>query len=103
MSRENSCFQGIQCQATLFYETRSQFRHAQRSDEIRSSELAETEHDRSAIFFKAARQNSEAATKVSFLISEAIAKRGKPLSDGDFVKDCVDIFTSVVCPDKSRW
>ena len=51
-------------------------------------------------FFKAARQSSEAATKVSFLISEAIAKRGKPLSDGDFVKDCLDIFTSVVCPDK---
>ena len=41
--------------------------------------------------FKAARQSSEAATKVSFLITEAIAKRGKPLSDGEFVKDCLDI------------
>ena len=50
--------------------------------------------------FKAARQSSEAATKVSFLITEAIAKRGKPLSDGEFVKDCLDIFTSVVCHDK---
>ena len=49
-------------------------------------------------FFKAARQSSEAATKVSFLITEAIAKRGKPLSDGEFVKDCLDIFTSVICP-----
>ena len=50
--------------------------------------------------FKAARQSSEAATRDSFLITEAIAKRGKPLSDGEFVKDSVDIFTFVVCPDK---
>ena len=89
MSRENSCFQGIQCQATLFYEKHSKFLHAQRSDEIRSSELSETEHDRSAIFFQSCK--TELATKVSFLISEAIAKRGKPLYDGDFVKDCLDI------------
>ena len=51
-------------------------------------------------FFKDSRQSYEAATKVSFLITEAIARRGKPLSDGKFVKDCLDIFTSVVFPDK---
>ncbi|XP_069492317.1 general transcription factor II-I repeat domain-containing protein 2A-like [Ambystoma mexicanum] len=51
-------------------------------------------------FFKAGRQNSEAATKISYLISEAIARRGKPLSDGEFVKDCLGILTSVAFPDK---
>lgn len=52
-------------------------------------------------FFKVANQSSEAATKVSFLIAEAIAKKGKPFSDGEFVKDCLKMFTDLVCPDKN--
>ena len=51
-------------------------------------------------FFKVANQSSEAATRVSFLIAETIAKKGKPFSDGQFVKDCLQIFTDVVLPDK---
>ncbi|KAI6652455.1 General transcription factor II-I repeat domain-containing protein 2A-like [Oopsacas minuta] len=51
-------------------------------------------------FFKAVKLSSETATKISFLITEAIAKSGKPLSEGEFVKDCLDIFTSVACPNK---
>ena len=51
-------------------------------------------------YFKTAKLSSETATKISFLISEAIAKRGKPLSEGEFVKDFLDIFVSVACPDK---
>ncbi|KAI6655302.1 General transcription factor II-I repeat domain-containing protein 2A-like [Oopsacas minuta] len=51
-------------------------------------------------FFKAVKLSSETATKISFLITEAIAKSGKPLSEGEFVKDCLDIFASVACPDK---
>ncbi|XP_067908723.1 general transcription factor II-I repeat domain-containing protein 2A-like [Heterodontus francisci] len=51
-------------------------------------------------FFKAANQSSEAAAKVSFLIAATISKRGKPLFDGEFVKDCLSIFTSVACPDQ---
>ena len=45
--------------------------------------------------------SSEAATKVSFLIAETIAKKWKPFSDGQLVKDCLQIFTDVVFPDKS--
>ena len=50
--------------------------------------------------FNAARQSSETATKVSFMITEAIVKRGKPLSGGEVVENCLEIFTYVVCPDK---
>ena len=53
-------------------------------------------------FFKVAGQSSEAATKISFKVSEAIAKWGKLLSDGEFVKDCLGIFASVACPDKQE-
>ncbi|KAM4640675.1 G patch domain and ankyrin repeat-containing protein 1 isoform 1-T1 [Discoglossus pictus] len=42
-----------------------------------------------------------APSKISFLIAEAIAKSGKPLSEGEFIKDCLGIFTSVACPEKS--
>ena len=34
------------------------------------------------------------------MIAEAIAMRGKPLSDVEFMKDCLGMFTSVACPDK---
>ncbi|ESN95782.1 hypothetical protein HELRODRAFT_178962 [Helobdella robusta] len=50
--------------------------------------------------FKIGNQSAEAATKVSYLIAEAIAKRGKPFSDGELVKNCLEIFTDVVCPTK---
>ncbi|KAI6653946.1 General transcription factor II-I repeat domain-containing protein 2A-like [Oopsacas minuta] len=51
-------------------------------------------------FFKVVKLSSETATKISFLITEAIAKNGKPLFEEEFVKDCLDIFASVTCPDK---
>lgn len=50
--------------------------------------------------FTAVSKSSEASTKVSFLLAEAIAKRGKAFSDGEFVKECLGLFTSVVCPEK---
>lgn len=51
-------------------------------------------------FFKVANSNSETATKVSFCIAEAIAKRGKPFSDGEFIKDCLRMFINATAPDK---
>ena len=54
-------------------------------------------------FFKLAHQSSEATTKISFLIAETIAKKGKPCSGGQLVKDCLQIFTDVVFPDKKSF
>ena len=51
-------------------------------------------------FFKMANQSSECATKASFLIVEALASKGKPLFDDKFLKDCLEMFTAVACPDK---
>lgn len=45
--------------------------------------------------------SSDSATKVSFLISKAITKSGKTLSDGELVKDCLQIFCAEACPEKS--
>ena len=40
---------------------------------------------------------------ISFSIGETIAKKGKPCSDGQLVKDCLQIFTDVVFPDKKSF
>ena len=45
--------------------------------------------------------SSDSATTVSFLISKAIAKNGKPFSDGELIKDCLQIFCAEACPEKS--
>uniref|UniRef100_A0A6P7GQ58 General transcription factor II-I repeat domain-containing protein 2A-like n=1 Tax=Diabrotica virgifera virgifera TaxID=50390 RepID=A0A6P7GQ58_DIAVI len=50
--------------------------------------------------FRIPTENSEIATKISFMIAEAIAKRSKPLSDGEFVKECLEMFASVACPEQ---
>jgi len=45
--------------------------------------------------------SSDSATKVSFLISRAIAKSGRPISEGEFIKDCLQIFCAEAYPEKS--
>ena len=44
----------------------------------------------------------EAATKTSFVISHKIAKKNKPFSDGEFVKECLMDSASLICPEKRK-
>ena len=39
-------------------------------------------------------------TKVSYLIAEKLAKKGKPLVDGELIKKCIVIAFNEYCPDK---
>ncbi|XP_065665474.1 general transcription factor II-I repeat domain-containing protein 2-like [Hydra vulgaris] len=41
------------------------------------------------------------ATKISFLMAEAIAKSGKPFCTGDLLKNCLKIFCKEICPKKT--
>lgn len=81
-------------------------KHAAKYDElcgqIRSERVKLLKHNcfGQQSMFKTFHQTNEDATRISFLIAEEIAKRGKPFLDGEFVKDCLDIFCSVACPDK---
>lgn len=53
--------------------------------------------------FKIPKENSETEKfKISFMVAEVIAKRSKPLSDGEFVKECLEIFASVACPEQKK-
>ena len=51
-------------------------------------------------FFKKASKESEAAVKASYVVSEMIAKAGKPFTDGEFIKQCMLQAASIVCPEK---
>ena len=42
----------------------------------------------------------ETCTKVSYLIAEKLAKKGKPLVDGELIKECIVIAFNEYCPDK---
>jgi hypothetical protein len=44
--------------------------------------------------------DNEAATKVSLQISREIAAAGKSFTEGKFVKKCLLITASELCPDK---
>ena len=39
-------------------------------------------------------------TKVSYLIAEKLAKKGKPFVDGELIKECIVIAYEEYCPDK---
>ena len=41
----------------------------------------------------------DAATEASSIISYKLAKRSKPFSDGEFVKECMSDVASIMCPE----
>ena len=53
-------------------------------------------------FFKVFVYASEKATNVSFQISRKIAASGKYFTDGEFVKKCMLLAVSELCPEKMR-
>lgn len=51
-------------------------------------------------FFKKATKENNAAVEASYVVSEMIAKVGKPFTEGEFVKNCILQAASIVCPEK---
>jgi hypothetical protein len=43
-------------------------------------------------------QENEAAVKVSYVLSELIAKHSKPFTEGDFIKTCLIKTAEIICP-----
>ena len=53
-------------------------------------------------FVKASKQ-ANAAAKVSYIVRQLIAKRLKPFSDGEFMKECTDAVIDCMCPEKKQF
>ena len=51
------------------------------------------------VFIRASR-DTLSTVKLSFRISEAIAKSFRPFSNGGFIKDCKEMFLGEMCPEK---
>lgn len=52
--------------------------------------------------FKRVDNVSRNVTKASNVITSTLLKRMKPFTDGEMVKECIDIFVDNVCPDKKN-
>lgn len=50
-----------------------------------------------SIFHKA---KKDAAVEASYVVSELIAKAGKPFTEGPFLKDCMMKVADILCPEK---
>lgn len=48
------------------------------------------------------KKNSEVVTKLSYKLCECMAEKGKSYSDGEFIKNCLTIFTEYACPEKKH-
>jgi hypothetical protein len=45
--------------------------------------------------------DSKIAVKASYAVSDIIAKRLKPYSDGEFVKECLEVVGDIICQKKN--
>ena len=48
------------------------------------------------------KKDSELVTKLIFKLCECITEKGKPFSDGEFIKKCLTIFTEYAWPEKNH-
>ena len=52
--------------------------------------------------FTISNSESEKAVRASFVISKLIAKKYKPFTDGEFIKECVLTTVQIMCPEKQK-
>ncbi|XP_023227897.1 general transcription factor II-I repeat domain-containing protein 2A-like [Centruroides sculpturatus] len=43
---------------------------------------------------------TDSFVKASFVVANLIAKKSKPFSDGEFIKECMENVADIICPDK---
>lgn len=70
-----------------------------RKDRIQSLKTALS---RQQTLFTKVSKDVEYVVKASFEISEIIARKLKPFSDGEFIKQCIDAAVDCLCPEKKQ-
>lgn len=84
------------------YTTRHAEVYAKYQGDERANQVANLKTDllRQQDFFKKATKENNAAVEASYVVSEMIAKAGKPFTEGEFVKKCILQAANIVCPGK---
>lgn len=65
--------------------------------EVLKKQLQRQQHS-----FHKQNEDSEASVKVSYIISEKIAHKSKPFTDGEFIKECMEAAADVLCPSQKQ-
>ena len=47
---------------------------------------------------KKCHKDSEASVKASYIIAQKIAAKSKPFTDGEFIKECMEVASEILCP-----
>ncbi|KAJ8018177.1 General transcription factor II-I repeat domain-containing protein 2 [Holothuria leucospilota] len=54
------------------------------------------------MLFRKVKSDSDMILRASYVVCHKIAKKSKPFTDGEFVKDCIKGVVDVICPEKGK-
>ncbi|XP_045501701.1 general transcription factor II-I repeat domain-containing protein 2-like [Colias croceus] len=80
----------------------SKFAHLQGQLRIDKVETLKKQLKKQQNSFHKQNEDSEASVRVSYIISEKIAKKSKPFTDGEFIKECMEAAAEVLCPSQKQ-
>lgn len=86
------------------YETKHSQNYSQFIGKLRLDKLESLKLNLSSqqLLFQKIKHRNEAATRASFRVAELLAKRGKPFTDGEFIKLCMIRAAEEICPEKTE-
>lgn len=76
----------------------SKFAHLEGQLRIDKVESLKKQLERQQHSFRKHNEDSEAVVKVSYIIAEKIARKSKPFTDGEFIKECLEDAAEVLSP-----
>jgi hypothetical protein len=84
------------------YETKHSSRYSQFTGQLRTEKFEKLQKNLSSMqfVFKKKVAENEAATRASFRVAHILAKKGKPFTDGELIKKCLNEAAQEMCPEK---
>ncbi|XP_026116348.1 general transcription factor II-I repeat domain-containing protein 2B-like [Carassius auratus] len=79
-----------------------QYDKYQEDERKRRATLLQRELTSQQNIFHKAKKDADAAVVASYVVSELIAKAGKPFTEGQFIKDCMQKVADILCPEKKN-
>jgi hypothetical protein len=86
------------------YETLHKDKFGVLAGKLREDKLKNLKSDlqRQQNIFTVSTKSNDAAVHASFAISQIIAKKSKPFTDGEYVKECIMKAAEILCPEKQQ-
>jgi hypothetical protein len=93
-----------ECNLRHLYETLHKDKFGVPEGRLRENKLKNLKCDlqRQQNMFTVTTKTNEAAVQASFIISQIIAKKSKPFTDGEYMKECIMKAAEVLCLEKQQ-